>query len=211
MTRFSGYTSYLIFLRFLGALIIVFNGIHLTFAQEWVLEKDQNDIQIFTKKVENSDFKAYRAVMTVSTTIEKLDKIMRNQAALKTWFDRCTESKRLKKVSDNEFYLYFVNDAPWPIQDRDNITQAVFETKSDGSSWIYLKCIPDYLPPKKNKVRIPEMTAHWEFHPVADGQIKIVQQAHFDLGGTIPAWLANIAVVDSPFNTMANLKNLLKK
>ena len=95
MTRFSGYTSYLIFLRFLGALIIVFNGIHLTFAQEWVLEKDQNDIQIFTKKVENSDFKAYRAVMTVSTTIEKLDKIMRNQAALKTWFDRCTESLSL--------------------------------------------------------------------------------------------------------------------
>ncbi len=178
-------------------------------AQEWELEKDKAGIQVFTKKVEGSPFKAYRAVMTMQTTVAALDTLMRDQQAMTTWFDRCLKCEQLKQVSDNEFYIYFVNDGPWPVQDRDNISHAIFEYREDGGLLISLTGVADYLPKKKNLVRLPVITAHWEFQPLADGKVKIVQQAHIDLGGSVPGWVANLAVVDSPYNTMVNLRNTL--
>jgi len=196
---------------FLYLLFLVFALPFQVTAQEWELAKEKEGVQVFTKKVEGSPFKAYRAVMTMNTTVAALDTLMRDQQAMTTWFDRCLKCEQLKQVSDNEFYIYFVNDGPWPVQDRDNISHATFDYKPDGALWIRLIGVADYLPKKKNLVRLPEITAHWEFQPLSDGKVKIVQQAHIDLGGSVPGWVANLAVVDSPYNTMINLRNTLKE
>ncbi len=196
---------------FLSIICLLFALPFQTTAQEWELEKDKADIQVFTKKVEGSAFKAYRAVMEMQTTVAALDKLMRDQEAMTTWFDRCLKCEQLKQVSENEFYIYFVNDGPWPVQDRDNISHAIFEYREDGGLLISLTGVADYLPTKKNLVRLPVITAHWEFQPLANGKVKIVQQAHIDLGGSVPGWVANLALVDSPFNTMVNLRKTLRE
>jgi len=178
-------------------------------AQNWKLRKDENGIKIYTTSVENSPFKMYKAEMILPVTVDVLEKIMRRPEAFKTWFDQCSESKKLKEISENECYLYFINNAPWPVQDRDNVTHFVYEPKPDGSLWIHATGVPDFKPKEKGMVRIPEMTGHWQFQPLENGKVKIVNQAHYDLGGNMPSWMSNMAVVDPPFNTMQNLKNLV--
>ena len=54
---------------FLSIICLLFLLPFQTTAQEWELEKDKADIQVFTKKVEGSAFKAYRAVMTMELSL----------------------------------------------------------------------------------------------------------------------------------------------
>ena len=178
-------------------------------AQNWVLEKEKKGIQVFTRKVANYPVKEYKAVLLLKTTVGELTQLMKNHEELKTWFVKCTESTRLKKISEEEYYIYLCNDAPWPAMDRDNIVHIKFELKDDGTQWIHLTGVPNYIPEKSGKVRIKKMKATWEFQPLPDGKVKITQQVLADLGGNIPAWLVNLAIVDAPFNTMCNLKKKL--
>jgi len=179
-------------------------------AQTWALEKDKEGIQVFTRKVEGYAIKEYKAIITLKTTVEKLTNLLKDHANLTTWFVKCPISKRLKKVSEDEYYVYFLNDAPWPVSDRDNITKMTFERLADGTQFVHLKCVPDYLPEKSGIVRLPRMQAKWMFEPQADGMVKVTQQVLADLGGKVPGWLVNFAIVEAPFETLSNLRKEVK-
>lgn len=179
--------------------------------QEWVLEKEKAGIQVFTRKVAGYAIKEYKAIIELETTISDLNKLMRDHENMKNWFIKCPISDRLKKVSDQEYYVYFLNDAPWPVSDRDNITQIKFELLANGTQLIHLKGVPDYLPEKSGIIRIPRMNAKWMFESLSTGKVRVTQQVLADLGGKIPAWLINFAIVEAPYETLHNLREQLKK
>ena len=181
------------------------------FSQNWELEKDKEDIQIYTRTVAGYAIKEYKATTTLKTTVAKLTNLLKDHENLKSWFVKCPMSKLLRKVSEDEYYVYFLNDAPWPVSDRDNITKMTFELLDNGTQLIHLVGVPDYIPEKPDIVRLPSMQAKWIFEPQANGMVKITQQVLADLGGKIPGWLANFAIVDAPFETLSNLRKELKK
>jgi hypothetical protein len=39
----------------------------------------------------------------------------------------------------------------------------------------------------------------------------VVFRLHIEPAGEIPSWLANIAVIDTPYHTLNNLKEMVKK
>jgi hypothetical protein len=39
----------------------------------------------------------------------------------------------------------------------------------------------------------------------------VVFRLHIEPGGEIPSWLANIAVIDTPYHTLNNLKEMVKR
>ncbi len=187
-------------------LLMLFSIDYQLIAQDWHLEKDKAGIQVFTRKVEGYAIKEYKAIVTLKTTIDDLVALLKDHENLKSWFVKCPESTRLKKVSEDEYYVYFLNDAPWPVSDRDNITKMTFEKLANGTQLIHLKGEPDYLPKKSGIVRLPRMQAKWMFERQADGQIKVTQQVLADLGGKVPGWLVNFAIVEAPFETLSNLR-----
>lgn len=180
-------------------------------AQDWTLEKDKEGIQVFTRKVEGYTIKEYKVTITLKTTVTKLTNLLKDHANLKSWFVRCPVSKRLKKVSENEYYIYFLVDSPWPVSDRDNITKMIFELLEDGTQLVHLKCVPDYLPEKSNLVRLPRLQGKWIFEPQTNGMVKVTQQVLSDPGGKVPAWIINFALVDAPFKAFCNLREEVKK
>lgn len=180
-------------------------------AQDWQLEKDKEGIQVFTRKVEGYAIKEYKAIITLKTTVTKLTNLLKDHENLKSWFVKCPISQRLKKVSEDEYYVYFLNDAPWPVSDRDNITKMSFVLLDNGTQLVHLKGVPDYLPKKPEIVRLPRMQAKWMFEPVANGMVKVTQQVLADLGGKVPGWLVNFAIVEAPFETLCNLRKEIKK
>lgn len=187
-------------------LLLLFSFNYQLIAQAWNLEKDKEGIQVFTRKIEGYAIKEYKAVITLKTTVEKLTNLLKDHANFTTWFVKCPISKRLKKVSEDEYYIYFLNDAPWPVSDRDNITKMTFELLGNGTQLVHLKGVPDYLPEKPDIVRLPRMQAKWMFEPEANGMVKVTQQVLADLGGKVPGWLVNFAIVDAPFETLSNLR-----
>ena len=117
------------------------------------------------------------------------------------------DSKDVKKVSDNEIYCYSMVDAPWPVYDRDNVTRYTYKKISDTEMYVYLKNFSGILSEKSGIVRINRMEGYWHFKETSPGNVQVTQLAVAEAGGSIPAWLANSSIIDSPYHTLLNLKN----
>ena len=178
--------------------------------QEWEIKHDREGIKVSTRKSEGFQTDEFKAETVINAPMSELHKVVRRHSEMKNWFVRCLESKRLKKVSDNEYYVYTCMDAPWPVQDRDNVMHLKIENQADGSVHVYLKAVPDYIPKKKGRIRIPKMDGIWVIKPLANNQIKISQQSKLDLGGEVPDFIVKLATTDGPYKTLHNLRKRLE-
>jgi hypothetical protein len=75
---------------------------------------------------------------------------------------------------------------------------------------VEINTVNDLLPENDDYVRIPNMTGFWLFEPTEKGQVLITYQVHANPGGSLPNWLANSVVVDTPYYTMSNMADMLK-
>jgi ribosome-associated toxin RatA of RatAB toxin-antitoxin module len=69
----------------------------------------------------------------------------------------------------------------------------------------------DYLPLNDKNVRVPQLEGAWNIIPLSANQCRVVFRLHIEPGGEIPSWLANIAVIDTPYHTLTNLREMVKK
>jgi hypothetical protein len=114
--------------------------------------------------------------------------------------------------SENEQVHYMENSAPWPVSNRDGVYRFSFGHTEEGGSRaviVRVQAVPDYIPARKGKVRVPRSDGFWKVGPTATG-VRVTYQMHADPGGSIPAWMANSASVSSPFNTLKNLRAYLQ-
>lgn len=176
----------------------------------WSLKKDKSGIQIYTRAVEGSQLKEYKAIVNIRTDVASAQALILDLASYTEWQHNCSVSKILKKNNENDLYGYSITDAPWPVSDREAI---VWTEVSKNGDVVLLKmtATPDMMPASKGMVRVPAMTGFWKLTPKQGGITEVVQQVHADPGGNIPDWLANSAVVDTPYNTLLNMKNRLEQ
>ena len=60
-------------------------------------------------------------------------------------------------------------------------------------------------------VRIQKMKGYWLLTDKGNGIVEVLQQCVAEPGGSIPDWLANSAVVDTPYQSMYKLKKYHRK
>ncbi len=180
------------------------------FGAEWTLKKDKNGVQIYTRPVEGSTLKEFRGIVNIQTTVEAAKKLLLDLPSYTEWSHNCIESSVLKINNENDIIGITLTDAPWPVQDREAIVQTIVVEKN-GSIHLNMTALPDYTKAKDGVVRVPKMTGFWKITSNGDGTVEVVQQVHASPGGRIPDWLANSAVVDTPYNTLLNMKRRLEK
>ncbi|MGB1205916.1 MAG: START domain-containing protein [Chitinophagales bacterium] len=176
---------------------------------KWHLAKNRNDIKVYTRSVESFVLKEFKGETNIQASIEKILIIIKDLDAYTEWMPGCTESKLLKKISDNEYYHYAVRAAPWPLSDRDAITHIKIEPNTNGNVMISVAAKPNFIAEKPNMVRVPFVRASWQLTPQTDGSTNIIYIGIGSAGGNIPDWLANTAVVTVPYGTLYNLKKAL--
>ncbi len=173
----------------------------------WKLEKEADGISIYTASVEGSDFKAFRAVMEVTASLNQMVSMHTDPDNISEWLYDCKKSELIKKVKDNEFYIYYVSDAPWPVQDRDYVLHSVITQDPDTYvAMINFKSETSITKNSEECVRMAEVTGYWQFKPLKAGKVRIEYQVHADPNGALPSWLANAAVVEQPFETMKTIR-----
>ncbi len=173
---------------------------------EWTLEKDTKGIKIYTRAKKDSPLKEFKAITQVNTSLSEMVAYMKQVDNYINWFDAVTEVKLLEQVGADEFYVYINNSAPWPVKDRDNITRMQFVQDDSETVTIHVTGLPDYIPHHDKRVRIPYIEGFWQFKKIDATTTEVTQQMHAAPGGAIPNWLANMVVVDNPFNTLKTLK-----
>ena len=110
---------------------------------------------------------------------------------------------------DCHWKYYGSNDLPWPISDRDFVTQAFLVQDSIGIVKIVSNALPDFLPEKEDYIRIRNIHSVWTLLPIQNDLIHVSFELEIDIGGKIPVWLINMAIAKGPFNSMKGLREIV--
>ncbi|MFT4765216.1 MAG: hypothetical protein ACI9OH_002325 [Oleispira sp.] len=179
----------------------------------WELEKEEKDInlKIFTREIAGSNLKEFKGEMLVKTEMTTIAALLLDGQAAPQWMHQCEKFEVVEQIDELTAIVYFINGAPWPASDRDAVVMTAMS--QDPESLVLkaeLNVINDRLPEDDDYVRIPHMKGFWLFEPKDEGQILVTYQVHANPGGSLPNWLANSVVVDTPYYTMSNMLDMLK-
>lgn len=178
---------------------------------EWQLKRDLDGIQIYTRKVEGSAFRAVRGVTILEDTrLSSLVALILDADACPRWGDRCAKSSVFEQQTDIAALVYTLNDMPWPVADRDVLAQVNW-SQDPGTLALRMKssATVDILDARKGVVRLTKADASWFFTPVGNGNVEVVTEAHLNPGGPLPGWVTNMLLIDAPFKTLVNMREVV--
>ena len=185
-------------------------------ASEWELEKydEENDIKVYTrlKPDSNSDFKEFKATTHIKSRLTPFIALLDNADLACEWMYNCIEFKFIDEASATEKTSYSVNNAPWPVTDRDLVIYS--KTKQDKDSYavtITLSSAFDKVANNDDYVRVKDLQGKWQFTPMDNGIVEVTYQLFLDPAGSVPSMIAATTVVDTPYYTLLNLREIIAK
>lgn len=181
-------------------------------AEEWKLERDRDDIKVYTQKVKGQAFKKYKGILTLDASLSTIVAVLEDVNAAPEWVDTCKTMVLVERISPTESFTYSYNPAPWPVKDRDAVVHNVISQDSET----YVVTITQTAAPKKKQehkdaIRVEKINGSWTLTPLSDGRTQVVYRVLSDPGGGIPAWLVNSVSISQPLKTLEGLKEMVKK
>ena len=174
----------------------------------WQLQKDKSGIKVYTREVEGSSFKEFKALTIIANS--RLTRVLDIIFDVKNYdrlFPDCSDQKMLIEISKYHNIQYLRVHTPWPVSDRDNVTELQAHFSKDSSSvQVCIKLLPDYIEKKEGLVRLREGNGFWKLKQLDNNRVEVIYQYHSNPGGSIPSWLANSFVIKHPYKTLQNLK-----
>ena len=171
---------------------------------------EKDDIRVFTRKVKGSDMMTFRAITHVKSTLTAPIALLEDAERAHKWVFSCKAMALIEQVSNTSALYYMVTDMPWPVSNRDSISET--SVSQDPDSYVVrvdISARNDVFPENDDHVRIRTMTGYWQMTPQDDGVIEIVYEAHADPGGGLPSWLVNSFLVDAPLETLRGFRDLI--
>ncbi|MBN2616030.1 MAG: hypothetical protein JXR71_10100 [Bacteroidales bacterium] len=178
----------------------------------WKKVKDSDGIVVYTQTSDSTDLKRVKVLTEARAPLSSMVALIKDVKNQKNWFYMYKGGEILKVFGPKHWIFYGQANAPWPVTDRDFVTDVVLhqcpETKVVT---ITSHSLPDYYPKQKDFVRVPYAYSQWTFTPQKDGNVKISLIVEINAGGHIPLWVMNITATKGPFHTMKNFLAELKK
>jgi len=190
------------------ALLITVNSV-MAQDNEWALKKNKDGIEVYTRVDEESGLIEFKSTITLATNLETLLNVFNDVEGYTKWMADTKVSTVLEKINANESYIYFEAQVPWPLENRDMPLYQKIEKTTNGI-YIYLTGVEDYIPHKKRITRIENAVGYWELTQIKNNQIRVKYGFLADPGLNIPNWIINLFIVDGPYKTLINLKEVVK-
>lgn len=172
---------------------------------DWKLSLSKGNINIYTRPNPDSGIKEVRITTEIKSTLTGLMTILGDVQGYTDWVYKCSASKRLKTISEQEFYYYTQTDMPFIIKDRDLVVHSKQWQDPNGVVHSRSSAVPNFIPAIDNMVRVKYFESNWKITPYDDGTLTIDYTVKTDPGGNIPVWIINLAVTKGPLNTMEKL------
>ena len=181
-------------------------------AQDWELKRDRGGIKVYVRDQPDSNIKELKFTTTVAASLQTIAAVLMHVEGFDDWVYASMESRVIKKVSDEEVYYYTQIDFPWPLDNRDLVLHSKFwqdkktlalHSKTSSCQWMEKE--------KEDLVRIKKADIHWIFTPLGNGKVRLDYTLNSDPGGSIPAWMINLAADQGPLQTMIKFKEMLEK
>lgn len=198
-----------LFLLVSVAVLFSFSGD--TYFTEWTLRKEKEGIKIYTREATNTNIKEVKTVLTISTSVNKISNAIIDVENYSNWMKNILNPKMIKKINQNEYYLYYEMDAPWPTQNRDIINHTIIShNQSNGITLISSTAVPNFIEKKENLVRITLSEGSWILKELPNGKVEVTHMLLASPGGSIPDWVINMFIVNHPYETHLSLREMLE-
>ncbi|MFT5575901.1 MAG: hypothetical protein ACI89D_001421 [Bermanella sp.] len=186
---------------------------------DWKLERDKDNVKVFTRDVEGSSIKAFRGETTIDAELNRALALMDDTAACVEWMHTCKSPVLIGRLNPLERYSYMVNDLPWPVTDRALLLRAtISQNMLDRVVTVDLVSVaPEALseqdkarlPSEKGVVLIEKAKGFFRFTPIDDQHTHVEYQMHTEPGGSLSASLVNSMLVDTPYYTLKSIQSVV--
>ena len=178
-----------------------------SWADEWKLEKQKNNVSIYSKQTE-SGYKEILVKTIVEASPHALVALLDDVTFSPQWIHNCIEVKILSEVSLTERLVNSFFAAPWPIKDRDMVTLST-TIYGDNNVQIEISDRGDATPHHAKYVRMQNMHGLWEAYTLENGKSEITYTGGGNPGGNLPTFIANRELISSMFKTFQNLNKVI--
>lgn len=172
----------------------------------WEQKKDQNGVRVYVREVEGQSFKESKATIRFKASVQDVVNVLLDYPGYSQWAPRVVQARLVEKASDQVYYSYSINDAPWPVTDRDIVLKNALSYAANGAATIRMSAVKGKVPESKDAVRMTYFEGHYAIVPTGSGMVEVTYQAIMDPAGSVPAWMANMAVVDTPYDLLLSLR-----
>ncbi len=180
--------------------------------EEWTLKKNENGIEVYTRKLNSEKYKEIRVICEMNGSADQLIKILQDVNHHKDWVYKTTKSYLISRKNKDTLFYYSQIDLPWPASNRDATVELAFAKDTANKKLnIAVRSIPNLLPEKQNIIRVPYSLGLYDVTTLPGNRIKIDYTLSVDPGGTLPAWLVNYTATIGPYKTFMKLKELVEK
>jgi hypothetical protein len=177
----------------------------------WHLEKQANGITVYTANVAHSDRKYIKVTAELEGTLNDVMAVFQNIAQQKDWVYSTKQAYLIQQSNGHSLLYYNETSLPWPASNRDiAISMKLTEDSIQHKLIVTQEGKPNAIPPNKGIVRIPHLSANWQFRKVAAKQLSVDYFMDIDPGGSLPAWVINLFIAKGPYETFSKLRELLK-
>lgn len=184
---------------------------HTLAAEEWKLLRDRQGIQIYSRKVTGSKYEAFKGIIVLKSSPASILGLLDHTEASSEWVQFCTFGKTLKSNGFSERYIYQVMDLPFPLATRDAVFRATTSYNPVTQAiTVALAAVADFYPATEY-VRIRIGSGYFKVRVIDDDNTEVTWQLHVDPGGAIPALLANMMLVEIPFQSLQRMAQLVIK
>jgi len=209
---------YLKWFAYTALLILQVNSV---LAQPWQLQKDEQGILIYLRDLPDSPIKEFKGEIRIKAGLGSLLAVMDDTAACPDWIYNCAEPILLQKISFNERYNFQISKMPLFITNRGLIFHTLLSQDADTRViTMTMSASPDYCNNKQTDscqyirntkmVPISRSNGNYKFIPEPDGWTRVIWQQHIEPGGNLPGWLVNSLLLDMPYNTLKNLREIVR-
>lgn len=179
---------------------------------QWTLKTNEDGIQLYTKSVPASPYKALKTVCTLQTSLSSVAAVLLDVERSKEWVYGTSSSRLLKQETPSVVIFYAEMGMPWPVTNRDFIVKiSLTQDPVSKSITVLAENQPDYLPEKKKLVRIHSSSGKWLIDPLPNGRVRVEYQLYVDPGGNVPAALVNLFSGKGPIESFRNLRKMVAR
>ena len=176
-------------------------------AQDWKFIKERDGIKVYTRNEENNPVKSYKGEMDLHTTMKNISELIGNIKSFDWWDENITDIKVLGFENEKYIRYYFIYDLPWPLSDRDLCVESLITNDPiTGKRVVHATPLLGVVPEKPDLIRIKNYWQQWDIQPEDNGILHITLEGSVDPGGSIPAWLINMIITDTPLNIMRKVR-----
>jgi hypothetical protein len=177
----------------------------------WELRRDEQGIKIYSRRPHDGKIIELRLLTQYNATPQQLINTLLDIGNYSNWIYGNKKAVIIKKPDDHDIIYYTEAHLPWPIADRDLVTElTIIPATTTTPLMIQAKSIQGIMQQQPHYIRVPYSLAIWRVMPAGSDKINVDYTFSLDPGGSIPNWLVNMTIATGPYKSFLQLRDILK-